>query len=230
MTLADVFWGTCIGSSYRFIWWNHFFSHLSCKLGLLSVAQSCSDWWWDGVVLIWVRVFSFFLLSSLWRSVCISLLSLHAPISDPERQATGSSSQTGRQAELPNHIPSLPTTVSISLLSSQPSLLHTQCWKQAWGGLRWWFSLSLPGTLGFPQELLRPPIRDAHRPWLCMCLTFSGFTSHFHTKWWHTQSHTRRICIWQVFRRNNLPRVFSFEDLHAALRHHGNLRLIVLTH
>lgn len=55
--------------------------------------------------------------------ICLHLLSRLAPISGAvvppwERQATGFS-QTGRRAELPNHIPSLPTTVSISLLSSQ---------------------------------------------------------------------------------------------------------------
>lgn len=58
----------------------------------------------------------------------LHLLSPRAPTSDPgvprwERQAAGAS-QTGRRAELPNHIPSLPpslpTTVSISLLSSHP--------------------------------------------------------------------------------------------------------------
>lgn len=65
------------------------------------------------MLLIWVKVLSFFLLSSL--EICLHLLSLHAPISDPvvphwERQATGSS-QTRRRAELPNHIPSLPPSL-----------------------------------------------------------------------------------------------------------------------
>lgn len=147
--------------------------------------------------------------------ICLHLLSRLAPISVAvvphwERQATGFS-QTWRWAELPNHIPSLPTTVSISLLSSQPPL-HIQCWKQAfWGRLRWWFSWSLPGTLSFPQEKLRPPLSDAHNCWLCLFLTFSGFTS-------------------QLFRATNPPCVFSSENLHAALMHHGNLRLIVLSH
>lgn len=73
--------------------------------------------------------------------ICLHLLSRLAPISVAvvphwERQATGFS-QTGRRAELPNHIPSLPTTVSISLLSSQlpPSTFSVgnRLFEAGWG-------------------------------------------------------------------------------------------------
>lgn len=147
--------------------------------------------------------------------ICLHLLSRLAPISVAvvppwERQATGFS-QTGRRANcLITFPPSPPLSPSLSFLLSSP--LHIQCWKQAfWGKQKWWFSWSLPGTLGFPQEKLRPPLSDARNCWLCLFLTFSGFTS-------------------QLFRATNPPRVFSSEDLHTALMHHGNLRLIVLSH
>lgn len=73
----------------------------------------------------------------------LHLLSLHAPTSDPgvplwERQAAGSS-QTGRRAQLPNHIPSLPPHHCLHLspffsppppTPPPPSVLETG-WRQA---------------------------------------------------------------------------------------------------
>lgn len=166
------------------------------------------------MLLIWVKVFFVVLLSSVWRSVCISYLVLHPSLLlmyHPGRgRPLGSARLGDEQNCLITFPPSPPLSPSLSFLLSTP--LYIQCWKQAfWGRLRWWFSWSLPGTLGFPQDKLRPPLSDARNCWLCLFLTFSGFTS-------------------QLFRATNPPRVFSSEDLHAALMHHGNLRLIVLSH
>lgn len=161
MILADVFW-MFMHSFHETV----FVTDLSSKLDLLSLELL-------SLVMRWCVADmskSLLILSAfISLEICLHLLSLHAPTSDPvvphwERQATGSS-QTRRRAELPNHIPSLPTTVSISLLSSQPpppphpmletGLRRAEVMNQLVSAWNSWFSsgVALATYQGCPQLL-----------------------------------------------------------------------------